>query len=200
MMARLTLLVGICLCTSGFWTCSWNGSSGSVGGAGNGNGNGDGNGGGNGSDDGSGSASTTGVTFDTNLTLRNSTGLATASFVMGEPIRFDFQVKNRTSHAVQLQFGDAQIYDIVVFEQVSSRPLWQWSQGHSFPQIPTTLTYEPGVTQTYSIVWNGVLSDGTQLPVGSFYRARAMLVAISSPTDPLSIEETTSALVSFSVR
>ena len=198
MMARLALLVGICLCTSGFYACSWNGASGSVGGVGNGNGNG--SGGGNGGDNGSGSASTTGVTFDTNLTLRNSAGTVTASFVMGEPIRFDFQVKNRTTHAVQLQFGDAQIFDVVVFEQASTRPLWQWSQGHAFPQLPTTLTFEPGVTQTYSVLWDGVLSDGTQLPVGSFYRARAMLVPISSPTDPLSIEETTSALVSFSVR
>jgi hypothetical protein len=190
MMARLVLLVGICLSTAGYYRCSWNGGgSGLV--VGGGSGSGDGS---------SGSGSTTGATFGTTLILRDSAGVATTSFVMGEPIRFDFEVRNLTNHVVQLQFSDAQIDDFTVLDQASTRTLWQWSQGQAFPQVSTTLTFEPFATKSYSLLWNAALSDGSQLPVGSFFRARAMLVPDSSPTDPLAPAETISALVSFSVR
>ena len=45
----------------------------------------------------------------------------------------------------------------------------------AFPQVPTQLSFEPYSSKTYSVLWSGVLSDGTQLPAGN-YRAQGMLV------------------------
>ena len=41
----------------------------------------------------------------------------------------------------------------------------------AFTQVPTQLTFAPLSTKSYSVTWNGVLSDGTQLPAGN-YRAQ----------------------------
>ena len=48
------------------------------------------------------------------LVLRNVSGVETSSFVFGEPIRFDFAVENRTARQLRLLFPDAQTDDFLV--------------------------------------------------------------------------------------
>ena len=200
MMARLLLLVGICLSTAGAYRCSWGGQSGS---GSNCNGYGGCSGSSSSSGSGSGgygsSGGGTGTTFATSLTLLDSTGVVTTSFVMGEPIRFDLEVRNRTNQTVQVQFAGTQTYDFVVFDQAASRVRWQWSDGLVFPQTATTLTFDPYSSKTFSVVWNGALADGSQLPVGA-YRARGVMMFDAFAGDPLATNETGSGLMSFSVR
>jgi hypothetical protein len=166
MMARL-LLVGAALLSSGYSSCTF------ISGDGSGS---------------SGSGPPAG--FSTTLVLRDSTGTATTSFVMGEAIRFDLEIQNRDNRAATLQFPDAQIYDFEVLDAAGPAVRWRWSDGMAFPQTPAELTFTPFASKSYSVVWNGVLGDGTQLPAGD-YRARGTIVS-DDPQD--------SSLVSFTVR
>lgn len=182
MIARLALLVGIGLVTAGYSKCVFVSDTGGTTGGTDGNGN-----------DG-GAAS-----FSTTLVLRDSAGVATTSFVFGEQIRFDLEARNLSARVVTLSFPDAQIYDFVVFDSDSMRIRWRWSANMSFPQVPTQLRFEPYSSKAYSVVWNGVLSDGTQLPPGT-YRAQGMLVSDGLGNDPVSAGDLDSPLVNFTVR
>jgi hypothetical protein len=181
MIARLAVTLGIAFCTVGYSACVFKSGSDPDGGSG---------------DDGGviGDA-----TFATSLTLRDSSGVATTSFVMGEPIRFELEVLNRTSRTVSLQFADGQIYDFYVFASNSNQVLWRWAADQAFPQVATELTFLPHSSKTWLVSWDAVLADGTQLPVGS-YRARGVIVASDYLGDPLASGELASPLVNFTVR
>jgi hypothetical protein len=109
---------------------------------------------------------------------------------MGEPIRFDLEIQNRDSRTAVLQFPDSQIYDFYVFDAAGSTVRWRWSEGMAFTQAPTQLSFAPFSSKSYSVTWNGVLGDGTQLPAGN-YRAQGIIV---------SDDQQDSNIVSFTVR
>jgi len=181
MIARIAATIGIAFCTFGYSACAFK----------------------SGSDPDSGSGDGGGViddaTFSTTLTLRDSSGVATTSFVMGEPIRFDLEVLNRTSRTVSLQFADGQIYDLYVFAGNTNQVVWRWAADKAFPQVSTSLTFLPDSSKTWLVSWDAVLADGTQLPVGS-YRARGVIVSSEYTGDPLAPGELASPLVNFTVR
>jgi hypothetical protein len=183
MIARLALVVGIGLVTAGYSKCVFvsNPEGTTVGVVG-----------------GDGTGSIVG-TFSTTLALRDSAGVTTTSFVFGEQIRFDLEARNQSAQVVTLTFPDAQIYDFVVFDSDSARVRWRWSDNMTFPQVVTQLRFEPSSTKAYSVLWNGVLSDGTQLPTGN-YRAQGMLVSDQSAGSPIAAGELDSPLVNFTVR
>ncbi len=138
-------------------------------------------------------------TLQTLLGLRDSTGTLTNDFRFGESIRFDLEVRNRTGQTVNLVFDDAQVYDFVVMDAVTNRVRWRWSDGMAFAQVRTELVFDPYSSKAYSVVWNGVLADGTQLPPGS-YRARGALVFDEFASDPLTPNDQGSPIVNFTVR
>lgn len=178
MMTRLLPILGAALVTFGYSSCvfvSGDGSAGGSGGAGFG-------------DD-----------FATTLVLHDSTGSTTTSFVMGEPIRFDLEIRNRGNQTSTLRFPDGQLYDFYVLDAAGSRIRWRWSDGQSFTQAPAELTFPPYATKAYSVTWNGVLADGTQLPAGN-YRARGAIVANDFTGDPLVDGDLVSNMVLFTVR
>jgi len=183
MMARLALLVGISLVTMGNVAfCSFNsGPAGGTGVPGGPNGPG-------GNDN-----------FRSTLVLRNVSGVETSSFVFGEAIRFDLAVENRTARQLRLSFPDAQTTDYLVVNQGTTQIRWTWSEGQSFAQVPTELVFEPYSTKSFSMTWNGNLSDGTNLPPGD-YQARGLMVFDGYETNPLAPSELAAPLVSFTVR
>lgn len=181
MIARLAAAVGMAFCTFGYTACAFK--------------SGDTTGGGSGDDGGV----IGGATFSTTLTLRNSSGVPTTSFVMGEPIRFDLEVLNRTNRTVSLQFPDGQIYDVYVFPANSNQVSWRWAEDMAFPQVVTELSFPPNSSKAYLVGWDAVLADGTQLPVGN-YRARGVIVAGDFGGDPLAPDELASPIVNFTVR
>jgi hypothetical protein len=180
MIARLALIVGIALVTAGYSKCVFVSDTGGTTGGSDPIGGGVGN-------------------FSTTLALRDASGVVTTSFVFGEQIRFDLEARNQSAQAVTLTFPDAQIYDFVVFDSNSSLVRWRWSENMTFPQGMTQLRFEPNSTKAYSVLWNGVLSDGTQLPVGN-YRAQGMLVSDDSAGYPIAAGDLDSPLVNFTVR
>jgi hypothetical protein len=181
MMARLALVVGIALCTFGYSKCVFVSNTGDTD-----TGGGIDNGGGTG-------------TLSTTLILRDSTGLATTSFRFGESIRFDLEVRNRTATTVNLVFPDAQIYDFVVLDSNTTRVRWRWSENMSFAQVVTELAFDPYSSKSYSVAWDGVQSNGNQLPPGD-YRARGVLVFDEFASDPIAANDQGSPLVNFTVR
>jgi hypothetical protein len=179
MMARLLVVIGASLVIFGYSKCVFvsGDGSGAPGSSGSGFGN----------------------DFSTTLALRDSSGSTATSFAMGEPIRFDLEIQNRANSNATLQFPDAQLYDFYVLEAAGSRVRWRWSDGMSFTQAATRLTFSPYATKAYSVAWNGVLADGTQLPAGS-YRARGAIVADQFGGDPLVDGDLVSNMVNFTVR
>jgi hypothetical protein len=178
MMARLALLVGIALVTSGYASCSF--SSGPDGGE-------------------YPTVPGTGDTFSSTLTLRNVSGVETDSFVFGEPIRFDFKIDNLTNVQQRVRFPDAQTHDFLVTNQNATQVLWMWSDGQAFAQVSTELLFEPYATKTFTLIWPATLTDGTQLGVGN-YQARGTLVYPGFETNPLATDEMASPLEAFTVR
>lgn len=181
-MARLALLVGICLVTLGNVAfCSFNSGATSGGVASSSGGPG-------GNDD-----------FQSTLILRNVTGVETASFVFGEPIRFDFTVENLTARQLRVSFPDAQTTDYLVVNQGTTQIRWMWSEGQSFAQVSTELVFEPYATKSFTVTWNGNLSDGTNLPPGN-YQARGLMVFDGYEANPLAPSQFAAPLQAFSVR
>jgi hypothetical protein len=178
MIARLALIVGIGLITAGYSKCVFVSDTG-------------------GTDDGTAGGGV--ATFSTTLVLHDSAGVATTNFVFGEAIRFDLEARNLSNQLVTLNFPDGQIYDFVVLDAGSNRVRWRWSQNMAFPQVPTQLNFDPYSSKAYSVLWNGDLSDGTQLPPGN-YRARGVLMFAEFASDPLAADDQASPAVGFTVR
>lgn len=182
-MSRLVLTGAICLVSFGYSKCAFISDTGGTGVV---------------SSSSSGGPPISG-TLQTLLGLRDSTGTLTNDFRFGESIRFDLEVRNRTGQTVNLVFDDAQVYDFVVMDAVTNRVRWRWSDGMAFAQVRTELVFDPYSSKAYSVVWNGVLADGTQLPPGS-YRARGALVFDEFASDPLTPNDQGSPIVNFTVR
>jgi intracellular proteinase inhibitor BsuPI len=187
-MARLALGF-LCLATlAGYSKCVFVSGDGSGGGGGYGGGSG-----------GDGSQSIQDGDFTTTLILRDSTGTATTSFVMGEPIRFDLEVRNTSGHPISITLPTAQEYDFYVLEPVAANFRWRWSEGMAFAQVATPLNFALNSSKSYSVVWNGVLGDGTQLPAGA-YRARGVVDPTKFLYNPLLGNSLGSNIVNFTVR
>lgn len=137
--------------------------------------------------------------FVTTLILRDSTGTASTSFVMGESIRFDLEIQNTSGHVSTLTLPTTQIYDFYVLDAATSNVRWHWSDNMGFAPAATPLSFTPNATRAYSVVWNGVLSNGAQLPAGT-YRARGVIVATDFRDDPLTSSPLGSNIVNFTVR
>src|SRR5262249_42876884 len=131
--------------------------------------------------------------------LRDTSGNVANSFLMGQSIRFDLAIENQGGLPTTLQFADAQIYDFYVLDAGTRQVRWRWSDGMSFAQMATQLTFPAYSSKAYSIVWNGVLANGTQLPAGS-YQARGVIVADDFTGDPLIASNLGSNVVTFTVR
>jgi hypothetical protein len=187
MMARLALLIGIGLVTAGnYAACAFkSGPNGGVYPTVPGT---------------PGTPGTPGVgTFTSDLTLRNVSGVETDSFVFGEPIRFDFEIFNRTNTQQRVQFPDAQTHEFLVANQASAQIVWKWSDGQAFAQVATELVFEPYASKTFTLIWSGTLADGTNLGVGN-YQARGALVYPGFEDAPLAANDMASPLEPFTVR
>jgi hypothetical protein len=119
--------------------------------------------------------------------------------VFGEPIRFDFKIDNLTGQRQTVQFPDAQTHDFLVVTQGTVQIRWMWSDGQAFAQVATELVFEPYASKTFTLVWSGVLADGTNLGVGD-YQARGALVFPGFESNPLAPNDMASPLEAFRVR
>ena len=178
MIARLALLLGICLATAGAQSrCSSDGSlvitSGDLP-VGN------------------------SVTFTTTLVLRDSAGVETDRFSRGELIRFDLTVRNRSNRTVDLHIQSGAQTDFVVFDNGADTPRWQWTDGMIFVRGTNEIRFAPQETKTFSVQWNQEMRSGETLPLGS-YEARGVIPFNAFASNPLALNELGSTLRPFTV-
>jgi hypothetical protein len=178
MIARLALLGAVCLVTAGAQSSCSVGDPSLLPGPGDDSG--------------------TGPTFTTTLVLRNSAGTETYQFSRGEIIHFALTVRNRTSQSATVQFNTGQQMDFVVFDNGSNTARWQWSEGRSFTQQVTEITFAPNESKTFTVDWNQETRSADTLSPGS-YETRGVLPFEAFYTNPLATHELGSTLRAFTV-
>jgi F0F1-type ATP synthase assembly protein I len=93
-------------------------------------------------------------TFETTLSLRNAGDVETSTFTSGESIKFVLTVRNLLDLPQKLKFPYGQTFDFAVFGPGQGSPLWFWSNGQGFTQAVTYVTWDPGETKEFSVVWD----------------------------------------------
>lgn len=87
--------------------------------------------------------------------------------VGADAVTFAFTVENTGGEDVDLQFSDAQTFD--VFVESDGETVWQWAAGRMFAQMLSTETFPAGASETFEADWED--------PSPGDYEARAVLTA-----------------------
>jgi len=139
-------------------------------------------------------------TFVATLQLQNSTGDVTDSFDRGATIQMVLTVRNRRDTTETIDFTDSRTRDFVVVRANTDNFVWQLSKETAAPSpTPTTLTFGPNETQTFTTTWDQTESDsGDQVRTGT-YEARGVLVFDGFDSRPLRASQLGSPLESFTI-
>jgi hypothetical protein len=139
-------------------------------------------------------------TFVATLQLQNSTGDATDSFERGETIQMVLTVRNRRDTTETIDFTDSRTRDFVVVRTNTDNVVWQLSKETAAPSpTPTTLTFGPNESQTFTTTWDQTESDsGDQVRTGT-YEARGVLVFDGFDSRPLRASQLGSPLERFTI-
>ena len=139
-------------------------------------------------------------TFVATLQLQNSTGDVTDSFDRGATIQMVLTVRNRRDTTETIDFTDSRSRDFVVVRANTDNVVWQLSKETAAPSpTPTTLTFGPNETQTFTTTWDQTESDsGDQVRTGT-YEARGVLVFDGFDSRPLRASQLGSPLESFTI-
>jgi intracellular proteinase inhibitor BsuPI len=139
-------------------------------------------------------------TFVATLQLQNSTGDVTDSFDRGATIQMVLTVRNRRDTTETIDFTDSRTRDFVVVRANTDNVVWQLSKETAAPSpTPTTLTFGPNETQTFTTTWDQTESDsGDQVRTGT-YEARGVLVFDGFDSRPLRASQLGSPLESFTI-
>jgi len=150
-------------------------------------------------DPGGGTGTSTGPTFQTTLTLKDSSGRTTSQFRSGELITFELTVLNRSNAPVTLHFptlgGNA---DFQVFDHGTDTQRFDWLANKLFATVVTDLTFEAHGTHTFTGTWDWVDTGGATVPAGH-YDAWGFWSPIPGTGPPLTTEDTRSPRVAFRV-
>jgi hypothetical protein len=139
-------------------------------------------------------------TFVATLQLQNTTGEVTDSFERGELIQMILTVRNRRDTTETMDFTDTRTSDFVVVRANTDSVVWQLSEETAAPSpTPTTLTFGPNETRTFTTTWDQTDSDsGDQVSTGS-YEARGVLVFDGFDENPLRASQRGSPLEQFTI-
>jgi intracellular proteinase inhibitor BsuPI len=139
-------------------------------------------------------------TFVATLQIQDASGNVTDSFERGATIQMILTVRNRRDTTQTIDFTDSRTRDFVVVRANTDNVVWQLSKEDAAPsQTPTTLTFGPNQTQTFTTTWDQTDSDsGDQVSVGS-YEARGVLVFDGFDDHPLRASQLGSELQSFTI-
>jgi hypothetical protein len=152
-----------------------------------------------GGDTGTGTGTSTGPTFQTTLSLKNSSGMVTSQFRSGELITFELTVLNRTNAPITVPFPAMGGYaDFQVFDHGTDSARFDWLANKLFPAVVTELTFEAHGSHTFTGTWDWVDTGGTMVPAGQ-YDALGLWISIRDVGPPLTDADTHSPRVPFRV-
>ncbi len=109
-----------------------------------------------------------GPVFVTSVTTLDANNQPASSFSQGQSVTFQLSVRNRSHSAQTLWFNTAQQYNFVVVTAGTSNVAWYWSAGQLFTQGFTSLTFQPGQTQLFTVSWNQANTLGQLVSIGSY--------------------------------
>jgi len=109
-----------------------------------------------------------GPVFVTTLAVEDANNNPASTFSLSAPIQFVLSVRNRSSTSQTLSFNTAQQYNFEVVDSGTATEVWTWSLGQSFSQSTTSLTFQAGETQTFTVTWDQVNDTNQLVPTGSY--------------------------------
>ena len=139
-------------------------------------------------------------TFVATLQLQNTSGEVTDTFERQELIQMILTVRNRRDTTETMDFADSRTADFVVVRENTDNIVWQLSKESAAPSpTPTTLTFAPNESKTFTTTWDQLESDGgDQARVGA-YEARGVLVFDGFDDNPLRASQRGSQLERFTI-
>ena len=139
-------------------------------------------------------------TFVATLQLQDVQGDVTDTFSRGESIQMILTVRNRRDTTESIDFTDSRTRDFVVVRANTDNVVWQLSKETAAPSpTPTTLTFGPNESQTFTTTWDQTESDsGDQVRTGT-YEARGVLVFDGFDSRPLRASQLGSPLERFTI-
>ena len=139
-------------------------------------------------------------TFVATLELQDASGNVTNSFERNSTVTMILTVRNRRDETETIDFTDSRTQDFVVVRANTDDVVWQLSEETAAPApTPTTLTFGPNETQTFTATWDMTESDsGDQVRVGT-YEARGVLVFDGFDAAPLRASQLGSELEQFAI-
>jgi hypothetical protein len=139
-------------------------------------------------------------TFVATLQLQDSSGDVSDSFERGATVTMILTVRNRRDTTQTIDFNDSRTRDFVIVRANTDNIVWQLSKETAAPAPgPTTLTFGPNETQTFTTTWDQTDSDGgDQVRVGD-YEARGVLVFDGFDDHPLRASQLGSELEQFTI-
>ncbi len=90
-------------------------------------------------------------------------------------VNFEFAVHNAGDDAVDMQFPDAQTFDVAVEDADTGDEVWRFSHGMMFAQMLQQETLDPGETERYEATWDD--------PDPGQYHAHGTLTATTASCD-----------------
>ncbi|MGH8281434.1 MAG: BsuPI-related putative proteinase inhibitor [Gammaproteobacteria bacterium] len=121
-----------------------------------------------------------GPNFVTTLAVEDASGNAASNFSPGKQIQFVLSVRNRSTTSQTISFNTAQQYNFVVLNSGSATEVWTWALSRSFAQTTSSLTIPAGQTQTFTVVWDQMPDNSSQLVPSGNYEAIAGLTCVNS--------------------
>jgi len=108
-------------------------------------------------------------------------------------------VRNRRDTTETIDFTDSRTSDFVVVRANTDSVVWQLSKKSAAPsQTPTTLSFAPGESKTFTTTWDQIDDSGDQVRTGT-YEARGVLVFDGFDSRPLRASQQGSPLESFTI-
>jgi hypothetical protein len=132
------------------------------------------------------------------LTVQDANGEITDTFERGETIQFVMTVRNELETDATVEFPTARQADFIVVRNETADKVWKWSDGRTFTQARTELTFVAGETKTFNVIWDQTSESGVQVRSGT-YQARGVLHFTGFDTDPLQDNEQGSELDTFRI-
>jgi hypothetical protein len=146
-----------------------------------------------------GTGTSTGPTFQTTLSLKNSSGETTDHFRSGELITFELTVLNRTNAPIDVRFPSLGGYaDFQVFDHGTDTQRFDWLANKLFATAVSDITFAAHASHTFTGTWDWVDVGGTTVPAGN-YDAWGVWISIPDAGLPLTEEDTRSPRVAFRV-
>ena len=125
--------------------------------------------------------------LDVQLILKDQFDQQADIFVQREEVTFFLSVTNNGTGDAQLNFLNSQQYDFYI-QSSNGGEAWRWSDDKAFTTALTELSIAVGETVEISQVWDQELSDGENLPVGSYTAFGSLLDYTSNAESELTIQ------------